>query len=794
MSTPSPVSNTAPPSSSSTSSSSSSTSQSNTSSFDIDKQAFETSEYDSQYGLSLIKASSAYARGATGEGALIGIMDSGVDTSHEELNGTGKFTDDSYLSYASRFPSTEEKRHGTHVSAIAVGEKDGLGMHGVAFDAQLFFISIELSEPPDDYEPVTIDPTVDYTAVDNAWSQLEEYFTSRGVTVVNGSFGYQGNINEYTEENLRYAFPKTINVLAQAGTSPENRTIFVWSAGNGGGYADEGVDYSSPEVFGGMAYLLTELQGHSVAVVSVDSNGEISSFSNRCGVSKDYCIAAPGRSIYSAYAQDFPINNDYRSFSGTSMAAPHVSGGIALLASYFRGQVGNTEILERLFTTANKSGIYSDESIYGQGLMDLETATRPIGQTMVAVSQDMDKLYYSEASTSLNSLGPAFGDGWLSALHGKEFVVFDQLGAPFFKPLSSTYLGEGISINRISSYLSNSSKRIIERSSDISTETQLTLGIAIDNFGEHNYSQSLWPKNTRQLKHFSLKQSLSSKSFYFLGSGTSPAKFFSENKFNTDSRKEFGFYGDYEIPYLSFVKNGNFFGGGVKLSDSTKLTGSFFKGLYEGKEKSFFDLNQKKSSGFMFEYNFHSYDSDISLQTGLLEEQSALLGSLLNGGYGSLRQSKTIFSGFSSSLNLYNFNFLSSFFLGETKSDLTNLGLIKDLSKFTSSSFKVGIKKNNFFLKDDSLSIHITQPLRIEKGVASFSIPIGRTKLKKIILDEFDANVSPSGRELNFELVHKAPLIYGYLYTRFGLVKDEGHINRNKLEPFFETYWEVKIF
>ena len=88
--------------------------------------------------------------------------------------------------------------------------------------------------------------------------------------------------------------------------------------------------------------------------------------------------------------------------------------------------MGNTEILERLFTTANKSGIYSDESIYGQGLMDLETATRPIGQTMVAVSQDIDKLYYSEASTSLNSLGPAFGDGWLSALHGKEFVVFDQ--------------------------------------------------------------------------------------------------------------------------------------------------------------------------------------------------------------------------------------------------------------------------------------------------------------------------------------------------------------------------------
>ena len=198
-------------------------------------------------------------------------MDSGVDTSHQELNSSSKFTTDSYLTYQSRSPTTDERRHGTHVSGIAVGDKDGTGMHGVAFDSQLFFISIELSDPPEDYEPAVIDQTVDYTAVDSSWSQLEDYFVQRDVTVVNGSFGYQGNINEYTEENLRYAFPLTIAVMAQANKADADKTIFVWSAGNGGGYADQGVDYSSPEVFAGMAYLLPELQGNSVAVVSVDS-------------------------------------------------------------------------------------------------------------------------------------------------------------------------------------------------------------------------------------------------------------------------------------------------------------------------------------------------------------------------------------------------------------------------------------------------------------------------------------------------------------------------------------------
>jgi Subtilase family. len=165
-----------------------------------------------QSGLALINASSAYARGATGVGSLIGVMDSGVDISHQELDGANKLTSDSYLVYSDRSPTTDEKRHGTHVSAIALGERDGSGMHGVAFDAQLFFISIKLGTAGEDYEPAQIDTTVDYTGVDSSWSQLEGVFVERGVTVVNGSFGYQGNINDYTEEDLRYAFPKLLKL------------------------------------------------------------------------------------------------------------------------------------------------------------------------------------------------------------------------------------------------------------------------------------------------------------------------------------------------------------------------------------------------------------------------------------------------------------------------------------------------------------------------------------------------------------------------------------------------------
>ena len=60
-----------------------------------------------------------------------------------------------------------------------------------------------------------------------------------------------------------------------------------------------------------------------------------------------------------------------------------VSGSLALLKQLFPS-VGNHELVNRLLTTANKTGIYSDSSIYGQGLLDLDAATRPVGSTAVA--------------------------------------------------------------------------------------------------------------------------------------------------------------------------------------------------------------------------------------------------------------------------------------------------------------------------------------------------------------------------------------------------------------------------
>ena len=751
-----------------------------------DKTTFETREYDNQYGLSLINASTAYSRGATGKDALIGIMDTGVDFNHQELDGIAKFTSDSIFDYQERSPTTDEKRHGTHVSGIAAGEKDGTGMHGVAFDANIFFIAVELSSAPEEYEPAVIDSTVDYSGLDNFWSYAEGLFIQKGVTVVNGSFSFQGNINDYTENALRTSFPKTIQTLAQANVRDADKTIFVWSAGNGGAYADQGVDFSSPEVFGGMAHLLPELQTHSVAVVSVDASGEISWFSSHCGVTRDYCLAAPGELIESAYSQDFPMNNDYETFSGTSMAAPHVSGAIALLADYFRGQLGNTEILNRLFLTANKSGVYEDASIYGQGLIDLDAATKPVGTTSVITLNGQES--HTNFSTNLKNIGPAIGDGWLTALQGKELVVFDQLGAPFFHPLSEKYSNNHSSLRWLSEMQSNSFKRVNESQTNVSANTSLFLGVAVNHYGEHNFSMSLWPKNDKKLRYFSLKNETSPGTYYFIGTGLSPAFYFGDRSNFNDSLVN---YVKYQSPYLEMVNAGSFIGAGKSLSEGKVLSGSLFTGV--PRTNKTFDMNQEKTKGLIVEYKLVSEGSYLSFQSGFLKEDAFILGSSFTGAFGSLNSSNTYFKGFSSFMNFKKLNVLASYFHGETKPRLHSTGLITKLENFSSSSYGLGLQLEKIFSSQDRFSFNLSQPLRLTRGGASFFIPTGRTRYKDIIFENFYKDISPSGTEIDLELVYETPLLGGTFYSRFNIFKERGHLEINKIDHFFETRWEMPL-
>ena len=129
-----------------------------------------------------------------------------------------------------------------------------------------------------------------------------------------------------------------------------------------------------------------------------------------------------------------------------------------------------------------------------------------------------------------------------------------------------------------------------------------------------------------------------------------------------------------------------------------------------------------------------------------------------------------------------------------TKPDLIQQGMIKDVSRLTSSSFNLTLYKKGFFNKQDSFGFSLSQPLKLESGEMEFSLPYRRTVTKEVLFDDFSVSLDSSGRQVDMEFIYSNPVRNGYLRTRIGLSKDQGNISRSQLQPYFETSWEFRIF
>ncbi|MBR1380720.1 MAG: S8 family serine peptidase [Alphaproteobacteria bacterium] len=154
-----------------------------------------------------------------------------------------------------------------------------------------------------------------------------------------------------------------------ANTAKTRDAIFVFAAGNNG-WAQSGAMSALPRV-------VNETRGHVVNVVAFDTEtNQLADFSNACGVTKEYCITAPGTNISVGI---IPA-------SGTSFAAPIVSAAIATIRQAFPYMTA-TQITELLFTTARDLGNPGVDDIYGHGMLDLESATRPVGAPVIAITE-----------------------------------------------------------------------------------------------------------------------------------------------------------------------------------------------------------------------------------------------------------------------------------------------------------------------------------------------------------------------------------------------------------------------
>ncbi|EAK0298253.1 autotransporter domain-containing protein [Campylobacter upsaliensis] len=314
----------------------------------------------------LIGSKEAYKLTITGDGIRVGVIDSAISGEHPSLKDKVLEQTFSTVNGKTYTPDYSVDTHGSHVAGI-IGAKyiDENNPHGVAYDAKLYGVQIFGNNKSSGAKFDT--------------PNVYNYFKDKDVKIINNSWNstlypvvsmvepgrYSLTLKNYSSTQLLQQIhsnqtAKELNDLAR-----EKKTLVVFAAGNEG-IISPGIMALSP--------LYNEELRSFLAVGSVDSSqitrnqdGKLvvsakglSGFSNGLLGAENFSLVAPGSNISNvnaAYMQPVvfgrPDNKLYRTQSGTSMAAPMVSGGVALVAQRFPFLNGK-QIADVLLSTANK--------------------------------------------------------------------------------------------------------------------------------------------------------------------------------------------------------------------------------------------------------------------------------------------------------------------------------------------------------------------------------------------------------------------------------------------------------
>ena len=345
----------------------------------------------------------AWARGITGKGVTIAVLDNGFDLTHSDLAGkvvASKNFNSTIAWNNPKDPTTVTWGwHGTLMAGIAAGANNGAGTVGVAPDARLLLGQVGQGGTMTGVEMAAV-----YKGID--WA------SGLGATVINLSLGSNFDTNFQKQIVLLNAgqsgiwkapdaygslYGRSITDVNALAVGTNRGSIIVASSGN------QGLPYAQfPGAFATQVDSTGKLilGGRMLIVGATDSTGTtIAPFSNRAGsictnivgttcndpyLVKDFFVVAPGMQVYGSHANQLNMGvNGSTAVSGTSPAAAYVSGGIALMKQAWP-QLRPEQLVAVTLNTAKDLGAKGVDDVYGHGLVDFDAATRPMGTLVLA--------------------------------------------------------------------------------------------------------------------------------------------------------------------------------------------------------------------------------------------------------------------------------------------------------------------------------------------------------------------------------------------------------------------------
>ncbi len=686
-----------------------------------------------------------------GSGTLIGLLDGNVTNDkgiETNLIDAGGYADGA-------------NAHGSAVVSLIAGAHDGMGVQGIAPNASVIA-----------YNPFDSSGTASWTDIRQGILSLK----GRGASVINLSLGVRG-FTFHPDWNAQ------LNGLALRAFA--RNTVFVLAAGNDGSSQTSNIEWSQSS---NLALLV---------VGSINAGETISSFSNRpgtaCFVTRGVCtagnelmnrfIVAPGELILASDGQDGVTR-----VSGTSFAAPLVSGAVTLLHDRWQWLAQYPkETADIILNTARDLGAPGVDAIYGRGVLDVQASQSPINfSTLEFYEYDSKTVGKGKLRQATDLRSGGISGVWEA--NDTYFYLIEKLGRTrrdFAVPLSNRLVGQKTSVSGSSeyfqSYVTGRFQDWIKNGGKFNDVASYT---SPDRGGWNFAMQASNPVTSANGQQIvSVPQTTLSFS--------DPARRLTLSGGHGDGVRTltgangFGLKSDYDVsnggvnPLLGFASGGAFVDADIALANNLRVAVGFTEKsldqarnplLSESQRAGLIGLESYQANAFNFRLTHKASDAaSFTLGYTKLREKNGLLGvqSTVTSDLDSGSNSDTVTFGANIDLP-QNFSIAASA-TGAVSRTAQNQSLSTAGRGVLSSAYAISLTKRGFLGKKDSIRVSFTQPLHIEKGTLKFTsvqIVDRTTGDLGTVTQQFD--ITEKSRRLTSEILYSAPLTKSGEMSLFG--------------------------
>ncbi len=699
---------------------------------------YDTAEYRSSNAAVVSGAIAAYDKGATGRGLKVAVIDSGINPSLADF--AGKIDPASRDVTGGGRALADEDGHGTAVAGVIAAARDDKWMHGVAFDSTIIALR---ADTPGSCATTGEDEGCKFG--DSAIARGVDAAVAAGARVINMSLG---------------GSPPGSGLMFAIGRAVSAGVVVVISAGNDG-KEPEGVNADPFAAVPAAQFSRNIIIAGSVGTLNADQSvtatDQLSAFSNRAGTSANNYLAALGAGVRTVgYEEDSsrPGFGKRVLYSGTSFAAPTISGAVALLASAFPNLSG-ADIVSILFRSADDLGAAGIDTIFGRGRLNITRAMQPIGSTSLAGSGVEVTGASSDAPIAA---GDAADKGPVGA------IILDGYSRAFAVDLARTIR---------SAPRSEPLRRALDGSVKVGGAEAGRFSIAMTVAERRNATGRLVDRTDIGPEDLRKARLIAGSAVARIDNKTAIALGFAEGAKAMERRLSGADAGAFLIA-RDVAGNPGFDarrGGAIALRRNLGTVGLTLSGE-NGEVNSEIPTS---ATGSPYRWTAMSLDRDfgrtwVSLGLGRLEEKQTLLGGRMGAALG---------GGGAAGTNFVDLEARHELGAGWTAGASARRGWTRFAGgAFTSGAYGVDLARTGLLREGDRLGFRLSQPLRIDGGGFALSLPTSfnydsMTPGYSLVR----SGLTPKGREIDAEVSYNTRLLgTGWLGGNLYVRRQPGHI------------------